>query len=100
MHSTSLMRPLQQTFTRSRTCAGGYTYVDKTGILWPLANDSIGRQFFLARPRRFGKSLLVSTLKSLFEGNREFFQGLAIEPKWNWAKSWPVIHLDFEIIGR
>ena len=73
---------------------GGYTYVDKTDILWPLVNESIGSQFFLVRPRRFGKSLLISTLRSLFEGKRELFQGLAIEPKWDWTKSWPVIHLD------
>ena len=72
----------------------GYAYVDKTEIIWPLVNDSVGTQFFLARPRRFGKSLLISTLRSLFEGKRELFQGLAIEPKWDWSKSWPVIHLD------
>ena len=72
----------------------GYTYVDKTALLLPLANDSIGRQFFLARPRRFGKSLLISTLHCLFEGRRELFQGLAIEPKWDWSKKWPVLHLD------
>ena len=72
----------------------GYAYVDKTDIIWPLVNDSIGTQFFLARPRRFGKSLLVSTLHCLFEGRRELFNGLAIEPKWDWSKSWPVIHLD------
>ena len=72
----------------------GYTYVDKTAQLLPLADDSIGRQFFIARPRRFGKSLLVSTLHCLFEGRRELFQGLAIESKWDWSKSWPVIHLD------
>ena len=76
----------------------GYTYVDKTDIIWPLANDSMGRQFFMARPRRFGKSLLVSTLRSLFEGRRELFQGLAIEPKWDWSKSWPVIHLDLSTV--
>ena len=73
---------------------GAFTYVDKTGILWPLVNGSIGKQFFLARPRRFGKSLLISTLRSLFEGRRELFQGLAIEPKWDWSQTWPVIHLD------
>ena len=72
----------------------GYAYVDKTDIIWPLVNDSLGTQFFLARPRRFGKSLLISTLRSLFEGRRDLFQGLAIEPKWDWSKSWPVIHLD------
>ena len=72
----------------------GYVYVDKTALILPLANDSIGRQFFIARPRRFGKSLLVSTLHCLFEGKRDLFQGLAIEPLWDWSKSWPVIHLD------
>ena len=72
----------------------GYTYVDKTAQILPLANDSIGRQFFIARPRRFGKSLLVSTLHCLFEGRRELFNGLAIEPKWDWSKTWTVLHLD------
>ena len=72
----------------------GFTYVDKTAMLLPLADMSIGKQFFIARPRRFGKSLLISTLHCLFEGRRELFQGLAIEPKWDWSKSWPVIHLD------
>ena len=72
----------------------GFTYVDKTAILLPLADLSIGKQFFIARPRRFGKSLLLSTLHCLFEGRRELFQGLAIEPKWDWSKSWTVLHLD------
>ena len=72
----------------------GYSYVDKTAILKELADDSRGSQFFIARPRRFGKSLAVSTLKCLFEGKRDFFKGLAIEPEWDWSKKWPVIHLD------
>ena len=72
----------------------GYTYVDKTTILKQLADDSRGRQFFIARPRRFGKSLAVSTLKCLFEGRRDLFQGLAIEPQWDWSKKWPVLHID------
>ena len=72
----------------------GFSYVDKTAIIWPLVNESIGKQFFIARSRRFGKSLLISTLRALFEGKRELFQGLAIEPKWDWSKTWPVIHLD------
>ena len=76
----------------------GFTYVDKTAMLLPLVDMSIGKQFFLARPRRFGKSLLVSTLRALFEGRRELFQGLAIEPKWDWSKTWPVIHLDMGTI--
>ena len=61
------------TYTFEKLRRGAFTYVDKTGILWPLANGSIGSQFFLARPRRFGKSLLISTLRSLFEGRRELF---------------------------
>ena len=71
----------------------GYTYIDKTAILKHLADDSRGRQFFIARPRRFGKSLAVSTLQCLFEGRRDLFQGLAIEPQWEWSKKWPVIRL-------
>ena len=73
---------------------GGFTYVDKTAILKEMADLSRGKQFFIARPRRFGKSLAVSTLKCLFEGKRELFEGLAIEPQWDWSKKWPVIHLD------
>ena len=72
----------------------GFTYVDKTAMLLPLADLSIGKQFFIARPRRFGKSLLISTLHCLFEGRHELFDGLAIEPKWDWSKSWTVLHLD------
>ena len=73
---------------------GGYSYVDKTAMLKKLADDSHGRQFFIARPRRFGTSLAVSTLKCLFEGKRHLFKGLAIEPLWDWSRKWPVIHLD------
>ena len=72
----------------------GFTYVDKTGALYAMASGESRKQFFLARPRRFGKSLAVSTFKSLFEGRRDLFQGLAIEPKWDWSKKWPVLHLD------
>ena len=73
---------------------GGFTYVDKTAILKELADLSRGKQFFIARPRRFGKSLAVSTLKCLFEGKRDLFEGLAIESAWDWSRKWPVIHLD------
>ena len=72
----------------------GFVYVDKTDILRQLADMSRGKQFFIARPRRFGKSLTVSTFQCLFEGRRDLFQGLAIEPLWNWSKKWPVIRLD------
>ena len=72
----------------------GYTYVDKTGALYPLVEDSIGRHFFLARPRRFGKSLLVSTLQKLFEGRRDLFAGLAIDAlPWDWSAKYPVLRL-------
>ena len=49
---------------------GGFVYVDKTAILKTLADGSLGTQFFIARPRRFGKSLAISTFQSLFEGRR------------------------------
>ena len=73
---------------------GGSVYVDKTAILKTLADGSLGKLFFVARPRRFGKSLAVSTLQCLFEGRRDLFRGLAIEPDWDWNKAWPVLKLD------
>ena len=82
------------TYTFEKLRGGGFTYVDKTAILKELADDSRGSQFFIARPRRFGKSLAVSTLKCLFEGKRDLFKGLAIEQQWDWSRKWPVIHLD------
>lgn len=72
----------------------GYLYVDKTAYIHDLANP--GGSFFLSRPRRFGKSLLISTMEQYFRGNRELFRGLAIdllEPE-EWTK-YPVLHLDF-----
>ena len=71
----------------------GYLYVDKTEQVYRLASE--GRYYFLSRPRRFGKSLLISTLKALFLGKRELFKGLAIDKKedWDWAVH-PVLHLD------
>ena len=81
-------------YTFSELRKNGFTYVDKTDALYDMASGEVGKQFFIARPRRFGKSLAVSTLKSLFQGEREWFAGLAIEPKWDWSKKWPVLHLD------
>ena len=81
-------------YTFSRLREEGFTYVDKTEALYAMASGEAGAQFFIARPRRFGKSLAVSTLKSLFLGQRELFKGLAIESKWDWSKKWPVLHLD------
>ena len=70
----------------------GYVYIDKTDLVYDLARQ--GAVFFLSRPRRFGKSLLVSTLEAYFQGRRELFKGLAIEKlEQDWI-SYPVIHLD------
>ena len=82
------------TFSFADVREGGFVYVDKTAILKTLADGSLGKQFFIARPRRFGKSLAVSTLQCLFEGRRDLFRGLAIEPDWDWSKTWPVLKLD------
>ena len=72
----------------------GYLYVDKTEYIWQLINPA-GESYFLSRPRRFGKSLTVSTLKAVFEGKKELFKGLAIYDKpYDW-KPYPVIHLSF-----
>ena len=87
-------KPATDIYTFEKLRVNGFTYVDKTDQILSLVDMSIGSQFFLARPRRFGKSLLVSTMRALFEGRRELFLGLAIEPKWDWEKKWPVIHLD------
>ena len=71
------------TYSFEKLRQNGYVYVDKTDIRLSLADGSLGTQFFIARPRRFGKSLAVSTLQCLFEGRRDLFKGLAIEPKWD-----------------
>ena len=87
----------------------GCVYVDKTAWLYRLATDPEAYFFFLARPRRFGKSLMISTLKAMFQGRRDLFEGLAImETDWDWNKTWPVIHLnmgfcaaeEFEVFER
>ena len=80
-----------QTFSAIRE--DDYVYIDKTPLIHQMVN-SAGR-FFLSRPRRFGKSLLVDTLKALFEGNQSLFKGLFIENRWDWSKTHPVIHLNF-----
>ena len=77
----------------------GYLYVDKTAQIWNLVNSG-SQNIFLSRPRRFGKSLLISTLKAYFEGKKALFDGLAIssmENKWN---SYPVIRLDLSTAGN
>lgn len=72
---------------------GGYVYVDKTEFVYKLAR--LSTPFFLSRPRRFGKSLLLSTFESLFLGKKELFEGLAIANKeWDWAE-YPVLKISF-----
>ena len=79
----------------ARLINDGYVYVDKTDMLWRLANGKNGTLFFISRPRRFGKSLMLSTLKYLFEGRKELFKGLKItKKKWDWSKTYPVIDLN------
>ena len=70
-------------------------YVDKTDYLYNLITSPSYFCYFLARPRRFGKSLMISTLKELFLGNRELFEGLAItRTDWQWDV-YPVLHFNF-----
>jgi len=75
-----------------------YAYVDKTGIALDLIEN--GTYYFLSRPRRFGKSLFVSTLQTLFEGHRELFSGLAAYDRWDWNTKYPVIKMSFAGVAR
>ena len=76
-----------------RIIEDGFVYLDKTGLVYDLVHN--GTVYFLCRPRRFGKSLLVSTLKYYFEGKKELFKGLAIDKLEKDWKQYPVFHLDF-----
>lgn len=79
-----------QNFEKIRT--EDFLYVDKTAEIYKLAKE--GRYYFLSRPRRFGKSLLVSTMEAYFSGRKELFSGLAIEKLETEWKQHPVLHLD------
>ncbi|MDE0446576.1 MAG: ATP-binding protein [Spirochaetaceae bacterium] len=68
-------------------------YVDKTAYIERLLHE--GKHYFLSRPRRFGKSLFLDTLKELFEGNEPLFKGLHVHDRWNWSERFPVVRLDF-----
>ena len=82
------------TYNFPEIIANDFLYVDKTEFIWKLVSKKKG-EYFLSRPRRFGKSLLISTLKAFFQGRRELFKGLAIDKEdYDW-KAYPVIHLDF-----
>lgn len=75
----------------------GYLYVDKTPFIHRLITR--GKYFFLARPRRFGKSLTLSTIKEIFLGRKDLFEGLWIEDNWDWKQTHPVLHISFSSIG-
>ena len=80
-----------QTFREIRE--ENYYYVDKTAYIQRLRDE--GKHYFLSRPRRFGKSLFLDTLKELFEGNEPLFKGLYIHDHWDWSVRYPVIRLSF-----
>jgi hypothetical protein len=80
-----------QTFSKLRK--GNYLYVDKTREIHRMISS--GDVFFLSRPRRFGKSLLISTLEAIFKGEKALFEGLYIADKVDWNERYPVIKLDW-----
>ena len=90
---TNSLAPLPlglQSFAKVRN--GGFAYVDKTPLALDLANAA--GIYFLSRPRRFGKSLFLDTLRNLFEGKSELFRGLYAENNWQWSVRYPVIKID------
>ncbi len=80
-----------QTFTE--IIEEGYYYVDKTEFVYKLFNNK--KYYFLSRPRRFGKSLFLSTLKSAFKAQKEYFKSLYLENNWDWSKKYPVLYVSF-----
>ncbi len=70
-----------------------YIYVDKTKYIYEILNNS--KYIFISRPRRFGKSLLLSTIEYIYQGEKELFKGLYIYNKWDWDKTYPVIRIGF-----
>lgn len=85
-----------QTFSEIRE--DNHLYVDKTAHILNLFES--GKYYFLSRPRRFGKSLFISTLQAVFEGRRELFTGLYIHDQWDWETTYPVIKLSFAGVAR
>ncbi len=82
-----------QTFAKIRDKKENYIYIDKTDLALNLINSS--GYYFLSRPRRFGKSLFLDTLKDIFEGKKKLFEGLYIYNKWDWERTYPVIKISF-----
>lgn len=93
-----LERIVTDTYDFERIRTMDITYVDKTDQVYSLTEGSTGVQFFLARPRRFGKSLLISTIQKLFEGRHDLFEDLATDSlPWDWPVNYPVLHLDMSL---
>ena len=104
-HQSSLEKPIAKPFgttglrlpigiqTFSEIREGEYYYVDKTPDIERLVTQN--KYYFLSRPRRFGKSLLIDTLRCLFEGHQHLFEGLHIHDRWDWQTKHPVIRLSF-----
>ncbi|BDD01194.1 ATP-binding protein [Persicobacter psychrovividus] len=82
-----------QTFEDLRTGGADYLYIDKTAHIHEMTKLTKG-YYFLSRPRRFGKSMLCSTMQALFEGKHELFEGLYIHDKWDWSAKFPVVRID------
>jgi hypothetical protein len=85
----------RQSFRDLRTA--NCIYVDKTQLIYKMVTE--GKMYFLSRPRRFGKSLIVSTLAELFKGSRELFKDTWVEDKWDWTKQSPIIHISFSSVS-
>jgi len=90
--------PLGQQYLKSIRDDNG-VYVDKTEYIYRLCRP-LDKGYFLSRPRRFGKSLTLDTINQLFVGNRDLFKGLWIEDRWDWTKTYPVIRMSLDAIGR
>ena len=80
-------------YTFEKLIEGNYSYIDKTDYIWSLIKEPYGI-YFLSRPRRFGKSLTLSTLKAVFQNKKHLFKGLALENKPHEWKEYPIIHID------
>jgi len=74
-----------------------FVYIDKTKYIYELTQS--GGYYFLSRPRRFGKSMLTTTMQALFEGKKELFTGLYVEDKWDWEVTYPVVRISFAETG-
>ena len=81
--------------TLSEVRAKNYIFVDKTKHVYNLVNTN--KYYFLSRPRRFGKSLFLDTIKQAFLGRKDLFAGLYLEDNWDWSIRYPVIHFDFGV---